>query len=134
MITKNTFLILLFFSVELSRRKFALSLKKSNKEFVSKLLQVYAKYKTELASPDTEEQTVWEKIAREVTEISSYNCGARICRFELFQLKCQYENFKRGDLKNGNIPFSFDEAREAFEDSEKLGKLKILFNLNPVIS
>lgn len=90
---------------------------------------MYTKYKTELKSQDMEEQDFWEKIAKEMIKISPYYCGARLCCFELVQLKSKYEKFKRTGVRNGDLDHFLGEAREAFEDSENLGKFKILFKL-----
>lgn len=108
--------------------------KKSNQIFLRKLLQVYAKYKTEPACPNDEQQKVWQNITKEMREQFSYACGETLCRFELFQLKHQYECSIRQNKKKGHKIDLFDDAEKAFGTSENLGKPKILFNLNPVNS
>lgn len=95
-------------------------------------MQVYSKYKKELASPDTEEQKVWDKITREMRETYSYNCSESLCRFNLSQLKLEYENLAKDGVKSGNMAYLFDDAKEAFGTLENTGKPKMLFNLNPV--
>lgn len=82
------------------------------------LLQVYAKYKTELLSSDVEEQNVWRKIAREVTEKCSSFYGERRCRFEIRRLKSRYESFLKKGVENVKTPYFFDAAKNAFGSTE----------------
>lgn len=104
-----------------------LGLQESNKKFLRKLLQVYSKYKTELACSKDEEQKIWEKIAKEMRDKFSYSCGENLCRFELLDLKCRYENSKRWKVNHGNMSYLFHDAEKAFETPENLGKPKIFY-------
>lgn len=102
-----------------------------------KLLQVYAKYKEELLLQnfDVDQQIVWEKVAREVSEKCCSYYGKRRCCFEIHNLKHLYDIFKRRKEKNGkkkrpkNItpPYFFCEARKAFESIQFAGNFKLSF-------
>ena len=85
---------------------------------------MYAKYKNELSCSGTVEHEIWGKIASEIKEKYSYNCGPYLCRFEMSELKHRYEDLKKFYPKDITIETKnfFDDARRAFEFSENLGK------------
>lgn len=99
-----------------------------NKKTSQILLQVYAKYKDELRSPNEDSKTVWEKIAVEVcvrNNKKSLKCDAFLCRSKVYELESLYNKITSGNASSSKDLNIYIYMRMAFESCNILEDSKI---------